>query len=315
MHKWALITAAAFILGGACKMQDDDKDLSNFGCGDTVTSCRLRYSAFNGYQRSCSTRCEDEAPGEASASGSVSPPTRADDGGEAPAAGSTPAAAAAAAAGGAELGPATPLDVRRYTAFDIRCTRDNQCGPGKCVDGSCYYGCQSDEQCGSGDRCSQESGARVCQPDPNPPVACTRSAQCSDGFVCLNGGCRQECSSTDQCTNLLDRCGSGVCVPDRRPIAECVLNSECATGEVCLDGACVGACPDGADAGACLAEPPPALGAVPAPSASEAPSSQPAEEASSPPAEEPTESTEPDETSEDEPAPTDAGVAPQSDIR
>jgi len=139
------------------------------------------------------------------------------------------------------------------------------------VDGDCYYGCHSDAQCGSGDRCSQETGARVCQPDPNPPVACTRTAQCAEGFACLNGGCRQQCTSTEQCTNLLDRCGSGVCVPDRRPISECVLNSECEEGLVCLDGSCVPACPEPSDAGVCLAEPPPLLSGAPSPGGPQAP--------------------------------------------
>jgi len=62
----------------------------------------------------------------------------------------------------------------------------------------------------------------------------------------------ETCTSTDQCTNLVDRCASGVCQPDRRPLGECVLTSECATGFVCLDGACVNACASAGDAGVCL---------------------------------------------------------------
>ena len=57
MSKWAFTVAAAFIVGGACNMRDD---LSEFDCEETVTNCRLTYSAFNGYQRSCSTQCEEE---------------------------------------------------------------------------------------------------------------------------------------------------------------------------------------------------------------------------------------------------------------
>ena len=79
--------------------------------------------------------------------------------------------------------------------------------------------------------------------------------QCEGGFTCLNGSCRQTCTVTEQCDNLLDRCGSGMCLPDRRPLSECVLNSECAAGLVCLDGACVAACPAPAKDGVCLSEP------------------------------------------------------------
>jgi Cys-rich repeat protein len=127
------------------------------------------------------------------------------------------------------------------------------------MEGDCYYGCQSDLQCGSGDRCAVEQGTRICLPDPNPPVTCTRSAQCSAGHVCLNGTCLQSCTETEQCKNLVDRCASGVCQPDRRPLGQCVLTSECAAGFVCLDGACVGACTEVGDAGVCLP------GASPAP--------------------------------------------------
>jgi hypothetical protein len=78
-------------------------------------------------------------------------------------------------------------------------------------------------------------------------------------MLCLNGSCRQTCSETEQCSNLLDRCASGVCQPDRRPLGECVLNEECPAGSVCLDGSCVDACAGAPDGGVCLA-PRPAAG-------------------------------------------------------
>jgi Cys-rich repeat protein len=145
---------------------------------------------------------------------------------------------------------AAPLpDARRYSAFDLACTRDSQCGPGKCITGECFYGCESDAQCGSGDRCAAETGTRICLPDLNQPVQCTRSAQCGPGALCLNGSCRQSCYQTEECSNLLDRCADGICQPDRRPLGVCVLNQECPAGFVCLDGSCVDGCsssPDGA---------------------------------------------------------------------
>jgi hypothetical protein len=180
----------------------------------------------------------------------VKTPSRvADAGGEV----ATPARSEPALSSPADQGAAALPDARRFSAFDIACTRDSQCGPGKCVDGECFYGCQSDAQCGSGDRCSVESGTRICLPDPNPPVQCTRTAQCASGRICLNGSCRQTCSETEQCSNLLDRCASGVCQPDRRPLGQCVLNEECPAGSVCLDGSCVDACASTPDGGVCLA--------------------------------------------------------------
>jgi hypothetical protein len=287
MSKWVFPVSAAIVLGGGCTMKDD---LSDFGCSQMVTSCRMVYSGFYGYQRECSTACADQFAGFQRGQGDDDDDD--DDRGrddaaesEAGAADEAMSAAAPTALSERDLGAAAVPDMTRYSAFDSPCVRDSQCGPGKCMDGNCYYGCQSDAQCGSGDRCSVESGVRVCLPDPNPPVECTRSAQCDDGFTCLNGGCRQTCSSTEQCDNLLDRCGSGICLPDRRPLGECVVNSECDEGLVCLDGACVPACPaDQEGTGVCLAEPTPGAPATegPAPIEPETPAQpeQPTDESS-----------------------------------
>jgi Dickkopf N-terminal cysteine-rich region len=252
MSKWMFTVGAAIILGGACDIKDR---FSEFDCPQKVTSCRMVYTAFYGYQRACNSVCADQAvafqqggDGDDGADDESRAQERGD--GEE----MEPAAATPGAAPERNLGAAAAPDMTRYSAFDSPCVRDSQCGPGKCMGGNCYYGCQSDAQCGSGDRCAVESGVRICLPDPNPPVVCTRSAQCDDGFLCLNGGCRQSCTSTEQCTNLLDRCGSGVCLPDRRPLGECVVNSECDDGLVCLDGACVAACPAEEEGGVCLAE-------------------------------------------------------------
>jgi hypothetical protein len=280
MSNRVIIVGAAILLGGGCT---DTESLSDFACQDTVTSCRVVQSAFYGYQRACTTTCttfgnaarnrdadaDDDAKQESSTASASSAQT------------SEPAPASAKP--NANLGAAPAPEMTRYSAFEGACERDSQCGPGKCVSGSCYYGCQSDAQCGSGDRCAVETGVRVCTPDPNPAIECTRSAQCDEAQACLNGGCRELCTSTEQCTNLLDRCSSGFCVPDRRPLGECVVNSECDEGLVCLDGSCVPGCPpDEQVDGACLTEPSrPALQPVPedqtpnelpAPSTPEAPS-------------------------------------------
>jgi hypothetical protein len=245
-----VITVGAAILLGGCTTEG----LPDYGCQNTVTSCRVVQSAFYGYERACSTTCTTYGNG-GRGQGDDDDDDAKDEGKDDVAIVENNAAASTAAQPNRNLGAAPAPDMTRYSAFEGACERDSQCGPGKCVSGNCYYGCQSDAQCGSGDRCSVESGVRVCMPDPNPAVQCTRTAQCDEGHACLNGGCRQTCASTEECKNMLDRCSGGFCVPDRRPLGECVVNSECGEGLVCLDGSCVAACADQADGGACLGEP------------------------------------------------------------
>jgi hypothetical protein len=251
MRKYVSGVFFALLASGACDVTREEYATNS--CELSRRECRIRYSTLSGYGRYCGTAtapCDledvededtlsDEKPAE---SPEAAAPVKSD------------SARPAAAAPLGDRGIASP-EGERYSAFEFPCVRDSQCGPGKCTDGQCYYGCQSDEQCGSGDRCSVESGLRICLPDPNPVVQCTRTAQCDDGAVCLNGTCRQSCTGTEQCTNGLDRCAVGICQPDRRPLAECVLSSECRSGFVCLDGSCVAECPPGSDGEVCLAGP------------------------------------------------------------
>lgn len=272
MRKWGFVAGATWMVGSACIVASEPMGYGS--CEQFHRECAVAYSSFTGYYRACSTvatPCPDRSESSARPErGAVEEDEEEESSAATPPAPSTePSTEESTEPEPSDLAGAPLPDRTRYSAFDIACARDNQCGPGKCLDGECYYGCNSDEQCGSGDRCAVESGTRICWPDPNPPVSCTRSAQCDDGFACLNGSCRQSCTETEQCNNLLDRCASGVCVPDRRPLSECVLNSECADGFVCLDGACVAACPAPAKDDVCLAEPgaavPGDLGATPAP--------------------------------------------------
>jgi hypothetical protein len=127
----------------------------------------------------------------------------------------------------------------RIRRLDFSCVRDTQCGAGECSAGLCYLACESDTECGTADRCSVETGRRLCMPDPNPPVRCDESAICRADQTCVDGACHDPCDADADCANLEDRCVQHLCFPDRRPIAECVLNVECAADLVCLDGRCV----------------------------------------------------------------------------
>jgi hypothetical protein len=123
--------------------------------------------------------------------------------------------------------------------FNFACQRDTQCGPGQCIDGQCFDGCTLDENCGTADRCSVETGRRICMPDPNPEVRCQESSECSAGSACVDGACHSPCGVDTDCANPEDRCLHSLCFPDRRPMVECVLNLECTQGLVCLDGRCI----------------------------------------------------------------------------
>lgn len=253
MRKWAILAGAACVVGGACVVREELPRYAS--CGEGQRECHVAYSRLSGYYRVCSTvavPCQEQGVGSNRPQAETESP---DPGLNGPASERDAGAKPTAEAPPSNLGAAPLPDRTRYSAFDFPCERDSQCGPGQCLEGDCYYGCSSDAECGSGDRCAAESGTRICLPDPNPPVQCTRSAQCADGYACLNASCRQTCTATEQCDNLLDRCTGGLCVPDRRPLGECVLNSECAEGAVCLDGACVAACPADAPGDSCLSDP------------------------------------------------------------
>lgn len=266
MNRWIPVIGSTLLLIGACTTGDEL-------CQRGSEQCEVRYDRNYGYYRECryiegwcvinldmtgGNGGKSGSGGSAGSAGSAGAGTSSQpaNGGAAQSGGGSPSSSQGGTGGttnNTNEGAAQPPGTDRYTAFEFPCARDSQCGPGRCREGNCYYGCNSDAQCGSGDRCATEEGMRICTPDPNPPVECTRTAQCNTNFVCLNGGCRQQCTDTSQCDNLLDRCVNGVCSPDRRPLGECVLDTECAAGLSCLDGKCIEACFRGgaADAGTC----------------------------------------------------------------
>jgi hypothetical protein len=246
INKPMVVAWLALVSLAACKWNDGGQHDS---CQVSRRECQVRYSPGSGYGRFCGTSVVPCAP-DPMQSGMPNQGSAGEESGQ----GGLSSIPESPSETGGDRGVAPLPDPERYSAFDFPCERDSQCGPGKCLDGDCYYGCQSDSQCGSGDRCAVESGTRICRPDPNPPVLCTRTAQCNGAAVCLNGSCRQTCTETEQCDNLLDRCAGGICQPDRRPLGQCVLNEECADGLVCLDGSCVAACAS-PDAGICLVPP------------------------------------------------------------
>jgi Dickkopf N-terminal cysteine-rich region len=133
--------------------------------------------------------------------------------------------------------PANAASEQPEPGSDIPCTRDGQCGTGVCLEGECFYGCEEDTDCGTGDACLLVSTASVCQVPAEPEVECTRSVECGNAQLCLNAACHDSCETTADCTNALDRCAGGVCVPDRSVVSECLLDRECGAGQ-CIDASC-----------------------------------------------------------------------------
>lgn len=66
------------------------------------------------------------------------------------------------------------------------CSDTRPCAPGKgCHNGACAAGCNTDEDCGSGEYCALEAG-QFCQPVSPPSCPDT---PCSDAQVCIEGLC------------------------------------------------------------------------------------------------------------------------------
>jgi hypothetical protein len=213
----------------------------DYDCGsEEVYDCYLEYSPGYGYSRVCDVAFDPlvciELGDDDDDDSRATRYRRTSGGGSggAPAGGGSSVAGeggAATSSGGS--GPGASED-----GFDFPCERAAQCGTGLCIEGECFYGCEGDADCGTADLCVLVDTVSVCQLAQEPSIECTRSAECSNGQVCLNAACHDSCTLTSDCSNELDRCVSDVCVPDRRVVSECLLDRECADGEVCIDARC-----------------------------------------------------------------------------
>ncbi len=104
--------------------------------------------------------------------------------------------------------------------FDEYCGGDEYCGVGHC--GPANTGCQSDDQCGFGERCEIYCGNGWCHGDcVADEQYCDSDEDCPDGFYCeLLDGCAP---GSEDCYPY------GVCVPQG-----CQADSDCAEGEICV---------------------------------------------------------------------------------
>ena len=93
--------------------------------------------------------------------------------------------------------------------------------------------CKSDANCTTGYVCVNGH----CQKGSPPPPTCTSNNSCASGQVCVSGKC-QACTADSQCNAGLV-CQSGACVNPPPPSGGCNSEADCANGGLCESGACV----------------------------------------------------------------------------
>jgi len=122
-----------------------------------------------------------------------------------------------------------------------------------CVDGLCEPHCNAASPCPTGYSCDLTRG--VCNVNPG---ACTTTANCLGGTVCVEQHCVPPCSADDAGTACADGqvCVNGGCIPDQAATFGCTNDGEngqlanlCGPTSICLHHDCYTAC--GGETGAC----------------------------------------------------------------
>lgn len=137
------------------------------------------------------------------------------------------------------------------TAPKDLCSDSSQCASGTaCADGRCVPKCSTN--CAPGYSCESKTG--LCTPDRG---VCTTDAECGSNFTCVNSGCVEKCAVNGACSQGRV-CVAGGCVVDDRPNFYCDKDGTkdgtqdtCATGSICLHHNCYVKCVDGNDTTTC----------------------------------------------------------------
>ena len=190
------------------------------------------------------------------ASGSVGPIVTVDAGATTDAAGDAPSAADGSGSGiacnaNADCGGGAKCIDGLCTPQNELCSDGTQCvtAGDACVDGVCLPTCGTNAApCPTGYACDFNRG--VCLVNPS---ACSTSAQCQGGAVCVDTRCVAPCGSSEagpQCASGLV-CVNGGCIPEQQAKFTCIsgVNGACDPGSICLRGDCYPTCD--ADGGGC----------------------------------------------------------------
>jgi hypothetical protein len=131
------------------------------------------------------------------------------------------------------------------------CSDGTQClaAGSVCADGVCLPTCSTSVSCPAGYACNYPIG--VCTGNQG---ACSATAPCDNGAVCVEGHCVGPCGTGDgqaQC-GVGQVCVNGGCIPDQQAQFDCpnsIDGTACtlpAGGPgICLHGDCYSGCPDG----------------------------------------------------------------------
>lgn len=167
----------------------------------------------------------------------------------------------------------TALGCTTVCTDDAGCARGSQCRDGLCLHprevapADLVCECRNNAECGRADLACVNG---ICQPTVTP--ACSDTAPCAGGLVCVSGECRvstdvcrfnTECGAQRLCVDQLcapacaagcptgTSCNSstGACEPI--PSAACVANTDCAgANQVCINSVCYNSCTDDVSCGA-----------------------------------------------------------------
>lgn len=121
----------------------------------------------------------------------------------------------------------TECPVNHFCFGQQLCSCNDTCDiePGFCspMAGFC---CESDADCETGFKCTEEGSLGVCEPIPPFEGKCWRDDDCEAGEECVGASacpCNADCDSVDM---------YGDCMPDNTPCG-CLFDEECQPGEVC----------------------------------------------------------------------------------
>ena len=119
------------------------------------------------------------------------------------------------------------------------CVVNSDCGDGICLNAECFFACDSDASCPSGQQCD----AGQCMPIAADEHECTFNGECGPSRICIEGLCHGVCQEDSQCgTN--EFCGEGLCKADTAPVIQCSGPNSCSAGESCVNGKCLNPCSD-----------------------------------------------------------------------
>jgi hypothetical protein len=129
----------------------------------------------------------------------------------------------------------------KCTAPANQCADQTQCAMGEqCVQGVCTPSCSASVACPTGYACDMTNG--VCTGNSTP--CSVPGGTCGGSDICIEQHCVVPCGTSSSCSNGLV-CVNGGCQPDQLPHFTCTqegVQDVCASGSICLRHNCYISC-------------------------------------------------------------------------